>query len=113
MRLAFRITCVICAVVALGLAFSTLMTVFMFGFPDSYVTDYQEAARGTLTILGWVQGALGVPFAVLAFLPISDGARTVGWLLAVTALVLAAAAAHFGVPWYFGTHLGLDDGIGG
>jgi hypothetical protein len=34
-------------------------------------------------------------------------------VLTVFALVLVAITAQVGVPWYFGTHLGLDNGIGG
>jgi len=40
-------------------------------------------------------------------------ARAVGLLVALIAFVLVAMVAQVGVPWYFGTHLGLDNGIGG
>jgi hypothetical protein len=37
----------------------------------------------------------------------------VGLLVTLIAFVLVAIVTRFGVPWYFGTHLGLDNGIGG
>jgi hypothetical protein len=36
-----------------------------------------------------------------------------GMLVALTAIVFAVAVARVGVPWYFGTHLGLDNGVCG
>jgi len=113
MTVTLRITCAICALIALGMAGLTYMNVFMFGFPDSHVTDYQEAARGPLTVLGWAQAGLGFIFLALGFRSIGVRARTAGWLVALTALVLTALVAQIGIPWYYGTHLGLDNGIGG
>jgi hypothetical protein len=49
----------------------------------------------------------------LAFSPIRSRVRAFAWLTALIGLILAATAAYVGVPWYFGTHLGLDNGIGG
>lgn len=111
--LAVRIASVICALVAAFLAFLTLGDVALFGFPDSHVTDYEQAARGPLTVAGWVQAGLGVALLVLAFVRISLRARVISWLVAVIGLVLATVAVQKGVPWYYGTHLGLDNGIGG
>jgi Flp pilus assembly pilin Flp len=34
-------------------------------------------------------------------------------LVALIAFVLVALVGQVGVPWYFGTHLDLDNGIGG
>jgi hypothetical protein len=113
MRSAAVIACAICGVVAMGLAVLTSMTVSMYGFPDSHVTDYEEAASGPLTILGWVQAGLGLLFLALAFSPIGARARTASWLVALVALAVVTVVAQIGVPWYFGTHLGLDNGIGG
>ena len=110
MGLAVRIACVVCAVVAAFLAFGD---VALIGFPDSHVTDYGQATRGPLTVAGWVQAGLGVVFLVLAFVRVSPRARVIGWLIAVIVLVLATIAVQKGIPWYFGTHLGLDNGIGG
>jgi hypothetical protein len=111
---AFVITaCVICAIAAFGLSLWTYMDVSMFGFPDGYVTDYQKAAETPLTIITWVSAGLGLLFLVLAFSPNGSRVRTIGWLAALIALVLVTTAAKVGVPWYFGIHLGLDNGIGG
>jgi hypothetical protein len=81
------------------------------GFPDGHVTDYEKAIEAPLTILAWVEAGFGVLFLALAFSPIR--ARAVGLLVTLIAFVLVAIVARFGVPWYFGTHLGLDNGIGG
>lgn len=105
--------CVICAIAAFALALWTYMDVSMFGFPDGYVTDYQEAAGRPLTIVAWVSAGLGLVFLALAGSPIRPRVRTVAWLAALIALALLATTARLGVPWYFGTHLGLDNGIGG
>ncbi|OBB08361.1 hypothetical protein A5662_09205 [Mycobacteriaceae bacterium 1482268.1] len=107
------ICCVICAVAAFGLALKTNMDVYMFGFPDGHVTDYQKAADAPLRVLAWVQAGLSLLFLALALPRIGTRLRTVAWLAALVVLVLVAIAAHIGVPWYFGTHLGLDNGIGG
>jgi hypothetical protein len=113
MRSLASIACVICAVAALGLSFLTNMDVSMFGFPDGYVTDYQKAAGAPLRIITWVAAGLGLLFMALAFVPIRTKVRTIAWLAALVVLVLLALAAQIGIPWYFGTHLGLDNGIGG
>ena len=85
----------------------------MFGFPDGYVTDYQKAARPPLKSHhmggGWPRpGVLGPCLS-----PDRTKVRTTAWLAALIVLVLVALAAQVGIPWYFGTHLGLDNGIGG
>ena len=107
------IACVVCAIAALGLAFMTLMEVSMDGFPDGHVTDYDKAVDAPLTILAWVDAGFGFLFLALAFSPIGTRARAVGLLVALIVFVLVAIVAQVGVPWYFGTHLGLDNGIGG
>ncbi|MGE0214901.1 hypothetical protein [Mycolicibacterium sp.] len=107
------IACAVCAVAAFGLSLWTYMDVSMFGFPDGYVTDYQEAAQTPLTITVWVAAGCGVVFSALALSPISAPTRLIGGLAALIALVLVAAAARAGIPWYFGVHQGLDNGIGG
>jgi hypothetical protein len=104
---------VICAIGAFGLSLMTYTDVSMFGFPDGYVTDYQKAAETPLRIATWGEAAFGLLFLTLAFLPISTRARTIGWLGALIGVILVTAAAQIGVPWYFGTRLGLDNGIGG
>lgn len=111
---AFVVTaCVICAAAAFALSLWTYMNVSMFGFPDGYVTDYQKAADAPLTIIIWVAAGLGLLFLALAFWPIGPRTRLISWLVALIVFALVATAAEVGVPWFFGTHLGLDDGVGG
>jgi hypothetical protein len=81
----------------------SLMEVSMYGFPDGHVTDYEKAVDAPLTILAWVEAGFGLLFLALAFTPIGT----------LIGFVLVAMVAQVGVPWYFGTHLGLDNGIGG
>jgi hypothetical protein len=52
-------------------------------------------------------------FLALAFWPIKARRRVLGLVVAVVAFALVAVVGQVGVPWYFGTHLGLDNGIGG
>lgn len=113
MRSLGLIACVICALAAFGLALMTYMDLSMYGFPDGYVTDYQQAAGPSYTIITWVAVGLGLLFLALAFAPIRTKVRMIAWLAALIGLALVALAAQIGIPWYFGTHLGLDNGIGG
>ncbi|MGO4444060.1 hypothetical protein AB4Z42_11970 [Mycobacterium sp. 2YAF39] len=113
MRTFVASACVICAIAAFGLSLWTYMDVSMFGFPDGYVTDYQKAADTPLTIITWVSAGLGLLLLALAFSPIGSPSRAMGWLAALIVLVILATAARVGVPWYFGIHLGLDNGVGG
>jgi hypothetical protein len=113
MRALAIIACLVCAIAALGLALTTSMDVSMDGFPDGHVTDYEKAVDAPLMILAWMAAGFSFLFLVLAFSPIGARARTVGLLVALIAFVLVGIVAQVGVPWYFGTHLGLDNGIGG
>lgn len=85
----------------------------MAGFPDGHLTDYDKAADTPLTVLGYVDAGCGLLFLLLAFAPITVRRRAIGLVVVLVAFVLAAAVSQFGVPWYLGTHLGLDNGIGG
>jgi hypothetical protein len=69
--------------------------------------------RAPLTSLASVEAGFGLLVLALAVTPIGTRARAVGLLVALMAFVLVAMVAQVGVPWYFGTHLGLDNGIGG
>lgn len=113
MKALVQTACVIFAIAAFSLSFWTYTDMSMFGFPDGYVTDYQRAAGTPLTITTWVLAILGAVFVALGFAPIRSRVRAFAWLAALIALILVAIAAYVGVPWYFGTHLGLDNGIGG
>ena len=113
MRALAIIACVVLAIAALALAFTTSMDVSTDGFPDGHITDYGKAVDGPLTIAAWTEGGFGLLFLALAFSPIGTRARAIGLLVALIAFVIVAVIAQIGVPWYFGTHLGLDNGIGG
>jgi hypothetical protein len=105
--------CVICAIGAFGLVWLASMDMYLTGFPDSHFTDYDKAAEAPKRILVRVEWGFVPLFLVLAFLPISARTRAVGSLVALVALVVIAIVQWIGIPWYFITHLGLDNGIGG
>jgi hypothetical protein len=107
------LACAVCAVIAFGLAFMMSMDVYMAGFPDGHVTAYDKAVDMPLTILAWVLASFGVLFLIIACTPVGTRVRGVGLLVALAVFVVVATIAQVGVPWYFGTHLGLDNGIGG
>jgi len=108
-----RIACVVCAVGALWLAFSTYSTVVLAGFPDGHVTDYDKAVEVPKRILMWAEFGFVPLFLLLALPRIREWTRTVGPVVALIVLGLVVVVQLVGVPWYFGTHLGLDNGIGG
>ena len=87
--------------------------IYLTGFPDGHLTDYYKAADAPKRILMWVEFGFAPLFLLLAFSPIGTRARAVGLLVAFTALVLVVVVQLVGLPWYFITHLGLDNGIGG
>jgi hypothetical protein len=60
-----------------------------------------------------VQAGFGLLFLALAFSAIKARRRAVGLLVCLIAFVLVAVVTLVGIPWYFGNHLGLDNGIGG
>ena len=101
------------AVAAAWLAVSTYMDVSMAGFPDGHVTAFGEAVDTPLRIVMWVAVGFLVLFVALAFSPMKARGRTFGLFGSVIAFVALALIAVVGIPWYFGTHLGLDNGIGG
>lgn len=105
--------CLTCAVAAFGLALWTYSDVSLFGFPDGSLTDYQRAARTPLTVIGWTGVVLGLVFLAIAFWSGGVRGRAIAWTVACGVLAVIAAAARIGVPWFFGTHLGLDNGVGG
>ena len=103
----------LCAVAALWLAVTTYMDVSMAGFPDGHVTEFGKAVDGPLWAVTWLSLGLAVLFVALAFSPIRARLRAVGLVVVLAAFVLVALVAEVGIPWYFGTHLGLDNAIGG
>jgi hypothetical protein len=102
-----------CAVAAAWLAFTTYQDVSMAGFPDGHVTALADAVDLPLRVVMWMAAGFGVLFVALAFSPMSVRVRTAALLGTVVAFALVAVIALVGIPWYFGTHLGLDNGTGG
>jgi hypothetical protein len=107
------VACVVAAIAALGLHVLASWDLYLTGFPDGHLTDYDKAADAPKRILTWVELGFVPLFLVLAFSPIGTRKRAVGLLAGLTALVLVVVVQLVGVPWYFGSHLGLDNGIGG
>ena len=61
----------------------------------------------------WVELGFVAAFLVLGFFRLSARARAIGLLAALAVFALVVMVQLVGVPWYFGSHLGLDNGIGG
>jgi hypothetical protein len=91
----------------------THMAVSMSGFADGYVKDYARAVDLPLAIVVWVKVGLDVLFLGCLSSRRATRARSIGLLVVLAALVVAAAATQLGLPWYFGNHFGLDNGVGG
>jgi hypothetical protein len=113
MRAVAIVACVVCAVAALGLAILAGWDLYLTGFPDSHFTDYDKAVELPKRIVMWVEFGFVPLFLVLAFSPIGARSRAVGLLAALITLGLVVAVQLVGLPWYFITHVGLDNGIGG
>jgi hypothetical protein len=113
MRALAIVACVIAAIAALGLHVLASWDLYLTGFPDSHFTDYDKAVEVPKRILMWVELGFVPLFLVLAFSPIGTRARVVGLVVGLIVLGLVVLVQLVGVPWYFGTHLGLDNGIGG
>lgn len=114
MRMTSTTTALLCVVVALALALAlTYSDVSLAGFPDGHVTDYGKAVDTPLRIVTWVALGLAVLAVGLAFSPIGPRVRVIGLFAVLAAVAVVAFIAFVGVPWYFGTRLGLDNGIGG
>src|ERR1700678_2868246 len=113
MRAFPTVACLITAAAALGLHVLASWDLWLTGFPDSHLTDYDKAVDAPKRILMWADLGFAPLFLVLAFSPIGPRVRGIGFLAALSALILVVLVQRVGVPWYFGTHLGLDNGIGG
>jgi hypothetical protein len=113
MKVLARVACVVIAIAALFLSYQAAGDLYLTGFPDGHLTDYDKAVDTPKHILMWLELGFVALFLVLAFFRISARARAVGLLAALTVFVLVVVVQLVGVPWYFGSHLGLDNGIGG
>ena len=113
MRALAVVACVVGAIAAFGLALLAGWDLYLTGFPDSHFTDYDKAVETPKRILVWVEIGFAPLFLVLAFSPVGTRKRAVGLLAALSALGFVVAVQLVGLPWYFISHLGLDNGIGG
>jgi hypothetical protein len=107
------VACLGGAVAALWLTLLAGWDLSLTGFPDGHLTDYDKAVDTPKRILMWVEFGFDPLFVVLAVSPIGTRVRAVGLLAGLTALVLVVVVQLVGLPWYFVSHLGLDNGIGG
>lgn len=105
--------CLLGAIAALGLTVLAGWDLYLTGFPDSHLTDYDKAVDTPKRILMWMEFGFVPLFLVLAFSPIGARRRAVGVFVGLTTLALVVVVQLVGLPWYFITHLGLDNGIGG
>jgi hypothetical protein len=113
MRVLAIAACVVGAIAALGLAVLAGWDLYLTGFPDSHFTDYDKAVETPKRILMWAEFGFVPLFLVLAFSTIARRARAFGLFAALIALAFVVAVQLVGLPWYFVTHLHLDNGIGG
>jgi len=113
MRAIATVACVVAAIVALWLSFLAVGDRSLTGFPDGHLTDYDKAVDAPKRVLMWLEFGFVPLFLVLAFARIGTRARAVGLLTALIVFGLVVVVQLIGVPWYFGSHLGLDNGIGG
>ena len=113
MKVLATVACIVGAVAALLFAFQAAGDLYLTGFPDSHFTDYDRAVEGPKRILMWVEFGFVPLFLLLALPRIRERVRALGPLVALIVLGLIVVVQLVGVPWYFGTHLGLDNGIGG
>jgi hypothetical protein len=107
------VACVVGAAAASLLSYLAVGDLYLTGFPDSHLTDYDKAVDAPKHILMWAEIGFVPVFLLLAFSPFGTRVRAIGFLAALIAFILVVVVQLVGVPWYFGTHLGLDNGIGG
>jgi hypothetical protein len=113
MKVVATVACIVGAVAALWFAAQAAGDLYLTGFPDSHYTDYDKAVEQPKRILMWAELGFVPLFILLAVPRIRARTRAAGPVVALIALALVVVVQLVGVPWYFGTHLGLDNGIGG
>jgi hypothetical protein len=113
MRALAIVACVVGAIGALWLTLQAGWDLYLTGFPDGHLTDYDKAVNTPKRILMWVEFGFVPLFLVLAVARIGTRARAVGLLGTLIVFGLVVVVQLVCVPWYFGSHLGLDNGIGG
>ena len=109
MKVVAPVVCTVGVLVALWFGLQAAWDLALTGFPDRHYTDYERAVELPKRVLMWAEFGFVAVFVVLASRRF--GPRTA--MLALAALAVVIAVQLFGLPWYFGTHLGLDNGVGG
>jgi hypothetical protein len=113
MKVSATVACIVGVLAALWFGLQAFGDLALTGFPDSHYTDYDKAVEVPKRILMWVEFGFVPLFLVLLTPRIRGRARTIGPVFALLALGLVVVVQLDGIPWYFGAHLGLDNGIGG
>jgi len=113
MKALATVACIVGAVAALWFGWRAFWDLALTGFPDSHYTDYDKAVELPKQILLWAELGFVPLFALLAVPRIRARVSAVGPVVALVALGVVVAIQLVGIPWYFGTHLGLDNGVGG
>ncbi|OBK39471.1 hypothetical protein A5658_24360 [Mycobacterium sp. 1245111.1] len=113
MRAVATAACVVGALAALWFGWQAYWDLALTGFPDSHFTDYDKAVELPKGILLWIEFGFVPLFLLLGVPRIRARTGVAGPVLALAALGAVVVVQVVGVPWYFGTHLGLDNGIGG
>jgi hypothetical protein len=113
MKVLAGVACTVGIVAALWFGFQASWDLALTGFPDSHLTDYDKAVETPKRILMWVEFGFVPLFLLLALPRIRNRARAVAAAVALIVLGVVAVVQLLGLPWYFITHLGLDNGIGG
>src|ERR1700692_4580371 len=113
MKVLATVACIVGAIAALWFAVQAAGDLYLTGFPDSHFTDYDKAVEVPKRILMWTEFGCVPLFLLLALSRMRKRARAGGPVVALIVLGLVVLVQLIGVPWYFGTHLGLDNGIGG
>jgi hypothetical protein len=114
MKVLARVACVVIAIAALFVSYRAAGDLYLTGFPDGHLTDYDKAVDIPKHILMWLELGFVALFLALGCFRIGARARAVGLLAALGAVFVPVVVVQLvGVPWYFGSHLGLDNGIGG
>ena len=72
------VACVIAAIAALLLGYLAACDLYLTGFPDGHLTDYDKAVDTPKQILKWVEFGFAPLFLILAFSPIGTRKRAVG-----------------------------------
>jgi hypothetical protein len=108
-----RVISAVLAIVAFSSSYFGFQEVVFFGFPDGHITDYEKAVTPALKALFATLVPFGVYFLTVT---VSSAAlirskRCFGIVVAIAVLILLVI--NLGIPWYFGTYLALDNGVGG